>query len=440
MRWTAQTLTGWGRSIHSLAQVSYPTDSTEVLQSFEDNLRPLIARGNGRSYGDTALNANGYVICTSNVKQIDSFDPATGEIVVGAGITFGDLMERFAAQGWIAPVTPGTQFATIAGAIANDVHGKNHELDGSFGDHVLWIELILPNGTIQRVDPDSSPELFAATIGGIGLTGVITRVCFRMKRIPSQFVHVRERRVRDLDEYLDLLEEVRHRCHYSVGWIDGLAQGRSLGRGVLETAEHVEDTRTPKPPRRLRLTFDLPSRSINSVTARVFNALYYRRIPPNGRERRLDLRRFFYPLDSILEWNRLYGRAGFVQFQCVIPDDLARTALRLLLTRITQSGNASFLAVIKTLGRDGRGYLSFPTKGVTLALDFPRRAAIPALLDSLHDITLDHGGRVYLAKDSCLRPEQFRRMYPNLSKFQSVLRSIDPERRMRSDMALRLQL
>jgi decaprenylphospho-beta-D-ribofuranose 2-oxidase len=190
----------------------------------------------------------------------------------------------------------------------------------------------------------------------------------------------------------------------------------------------------------MRMPFDLPSRTVNSLTAKIFNRLYFERIPKLGRERHLDLERFFYPLDSILDWNRLYGRAGFVQFQCVIPDAAARDALRTLLTRIAATGNASFLAVIKTLGSNGRGHLSFPMRGITLALDFPQRDGVVSLLDTLHDITIDYGGRVYLAKDSCLKPAQFRRMYPRLPELQAVLGTIDPQRHMRSDMAVRLQV
>lgn len=371
---------------------------------------------------------------------IEQFDPQSGRIVVEPGVTFGQLVRQFAAEGWLAPVTPGTQFATIGGAIANDVHGKNHDSDGSFCDHLLWLDIATPDGELRRVEPASAPELYSATVGGIGLTGIIVRACFTMKRVPGQLLLVRECRIRDLDEYLDRLGEVRHRNQYSVGWIDGLATGRRLGRGILEVADHIADRRPVVPRRAVRLPFDLPSGAINSFTAAMFNRLYYARIPVAGRERRLDLQRFFYPLDSIVDWNRMYGRAGFVQFQCAIPESEARRGVRRLLEKIASSGRSSFLAVIKTLGRAGRGYLSFPLRGITLALDIPYTPDVPALLTALHELTMEHGGRVYLAKDSYLTPLQFRRMYPHATALQSVLDKVDPSRRMRSDMSLRLQV
>jgi decaprenylphospho-beta-D-ribofuranose 2-oxidase len=421
--------------------VTEPGTADEILRWLRTHAgASLLARGAGRSYGDTALNNGGHVLRTTAMSQVHSFDPVSGEIVVGPGVTFGQLLREFAPQGWIAPVTPGTQFATIAGAVANDVHGKNHDADGSFGDHVLWFDLALPDGTLQRVAAETAPDLFAATIGGIGLTGIVTRICFRLQRVAGTMFRLRERRIRDLGEFIATLDEVRTNHRYSVGWIDGVATGRRLGRGILETADIVDESPPRKSPRRLRIPVDLPSRSINSLTVGLFNRLYYRRVPARGRERRLDLERFFYPLDAVLDWNRIYGRRGFAQFQCVIPEAEVRRGLPTLLTRIAGSGRASFLAVIKTLGSAGRGHLSFPKRGVTLALDFPRAPGIDALLGSLNDLTIDHGGRVYLAKDSALTPSQFRRMYPDVSAFQAILARVDPMRRMRSDMSVRLQL
>jgi decaprenylphospho-beta-D-ribofuranose 2-oxidase len=374
------------------------------------------------------------------MATVHGFEPVTGEISVEPGVSFGQLMREFAPHGWIPPVTPGTQFATIGGAIANDVHGKNHDADGSFGDHLLWFDLALADGRVQRIDAESSAELFGATVGGIGLTGVITRATFRMKRVPGPLLLVRERRMRDLDEYLDALAEARVQHHYSVGWIDGVATGRRLGRGILETADHIDDQKASAPRRSIRMPFDWPSGTINSMTVNLFNRLYYLHVPARGRERKLDLERFFYPLDAIIDWNRMYGRAGFVQFQCVVPDGEAKRAIRRLLEHITASGRGSFLAVIKTLGRAGRGLLSFPRPGLTLALDFPRTPGIVKLLTTLHEVTLEHGGRVYLAKDCCVTARQFQRMYPNIGALQSILRRTDPSRRMCSDMSIRLQL
>lgn len=440
-KWAARRLTGWGRSSHATSSVAEPESADQVLQWLRAHPdAAVLARGAGRSYGDTALNDGGHVMQTTAMSTVQSFDTASGEIVVDPGVTFGQLLREFSQQGWIVPVTPGTQFATIAGAVANDVHGKNHDADGSFGDHVLWFDLALPDGSLQRVDGRSLPDLFAATIGGIGLTGVITRICFRMKRAAGTVLQLRERRIRDLSEFIEAFAEARTRCQYSVGWIDGVATGKRLGRGILETADIVGDIVPLKSARRFRMPVDLPPQTINSLTVGLFNRVYYRRIPSRGRERRLDLERFFYPLDAILEWNRIYGSSGFVQFQCVIPEPEVRRGLPALLTRIAGSGRASFLTVIKTLGSRGRGRLSFPLRGVTLALDFPRRPDVNGLLDSLHGLTIDHGGRVYLAKDSGLTAAQIRCMYPEIPAFQATLERIDPRRRMRSDMSVRLQL
>lgn len=439
--WISERLTGWGRSSHGTSTVAEPQSEDEILQWLRLHPdEPLLARGAGRSYGDTALNTGGFVMRTTAMSKIHSFDPVSGEIVVGPGVTFGQLLRDFLRHGWIAPVTPGTQFTTIAGAIANDVHGKNHDADGSFGDNVLWFDLALSDGTLRRVDAESSPDLFAATIGGIGLTGIITRACFRMTRLPGTMIHLREKRIRDLNEFIEAFAEARLRYPYSVGWIDGVATGKRLGRGILETAEVVEGATPTRAIRRIRISVDLPSRTINSLTVGLFNRLYYLRVPLRGRERRIDVERFFYPLDAILEWNRIYGRHGFVQFQCVIPDTEVRHGLPTLLARIAASRRASFLAVLKTLGNTGRGHLSFPQRGMTLALDFPRTSGVDELLASLHDLTIDHGGRVNLAKDSGLTPAQFRQMYPEAPALQAILRRIDPHRRMRSDMSVRLQL
>lgn len=440
-RATTQKLTGWGRSSHATSRVFEAGTTEQVLAALGNpGAVPVVARGAGRSYGDASLNEGGYLIRTTAMKTVHAFDPQSGEIVIDPGVNFGDLLRSHASQGWIAPVTPGTQFATLGGSIANDVHGKNHDHDGSFGDHVRWLDLALPSGSLQRVDPSSTPDLFAATVGGIGLTGVITRICLQMKRVPGSMLLVRERRAANLDEYLDALQDARSRCRYSVGWIDGLASGRTLGRGVLETADHIEDPQPLRRRWRAHMPVDLPELAFNSWTIGLFNQLYFHRIPARGRERRLDLAQFFYPLDAISDWNRMYGRRGFVQFQCVIPDAQARPALHQLLRAISSSGLASFLAVIKTLGRAGLGHLSFPTPGVTLALDFPVRHSTAGLLARLHGITADHGGRIYLAKDSCLPAGLLPQMYPRLTQFREVLTRVDPQRRMRSDMSNRLQL
>ena len=442
MMWNARTLTGWGRTAQATMEVGRPERPRDLSALLADtNGTSVVVHGAGRSYGDAALNEGGRAILTQRLSRMLSFDEKTGKLVCEAGVTFADLMRVFLPRGFCVPVTPGTAFATIGGAVATDVHGKNHDQVGSFGDHVLWIELLTANGRTVRVSPKARPALFAATIGGMGLTGIIVAVCFRMVRVPSASLQVWERRIADLDAFFAAFEEVRSEAEYSVGWIDALARGKQLGRGILETAAVADADPARKPKdRQRRVPIDLPGVALNPVTVGAFNDRYYRRVPVEGRESVLPAERFFYPLDAVQDWNRIYGKQGFYQFQCVIPDDTARDGIRRALEAISAARSASFLAVLKTLGGEGKGMLSFPMRGYTLALDFPRRNGIEALLDRLEGITLDHGGRVYLAKDAVLSAKGFDAMYPRSDVFREILAEVDPTGRFQSDMARRLNL
>jgi decaprenylphospho-beta-D-ribofuranose 2-oxidase len=434
-------LTGWGRACRSTA-FTYPcVDQSDVVAALREPLaRGVLAHGLGRSYGDQALNGGGSVLLIRQLNRIEAFDPHSGELVCQAGVTLQELVERFLPLGFLPPVSPGTGFVTVAGAVANDVHGKNHESQGSFGRHVCWLDLVVPGGDIVRLSPVAQPHVFAATVGGAGLTGVIVRVCMRLMRVPSNAVRLRERRIANLEEFFAEFEVQRHRAPFSVAWIDALARGAALGRGILETAEPSAVAVATRPPRRLRLPFELPGWVLNSASIAAFNAAYYRRVPASGRERTVGFEHFLYPLDAIGDWNRLYGRRGFYQFQCVIPDSEAPRGIARLLEAVAAERAASFLAVLKTLGAEGEGMLSFPLRGYTLALDFPNRHGTAALLARLETITLDHGGRIYLAKDATLSPGGFRRMYPRLADFERVLDELDPRRSISSDMARRLKI
>ncbi|MCQ8784089.1 FAD-binding oxidoreductase [Mangrovibrevibacter kandeliae] len=434
-------LTGWGRTSHARTRAVSPASEAEVAGALAAPAGRLIAFGGGRSYGDAALNDGGDTLLTGALNRILSVDEASGVLVCEPGVTFRELIDRFLDRGWVAPVSPGTAFATIGGAVANDVHGKNHDRAGSFGDHVLWLDLLAPDGRLLRLSSRENVELFRATIGGIGLTGVILKIAFAMKRVSSSFVTVREARAGNLDALMAALRAARAQSTYTVAWIDATATGRSLGRGILEAAEHAEAGFPARPARRaLRLPVDFPDFALNPLSIGLFNQLYYRRVPAAGRARTLPFDAFLYPLDALLDWNRMYGRRGFYQFQCVIPEAEADRGIRALLETIAASRSASFLAVLKTLGSAGRGFLSFPFPGFTLALDFPARAKTPELMARLERLTLDHGGRVYLAKDACLSSEGFRRMYPQLPHYEAVLHEIDPMGRLRSDMARRLRI
>ncbi|MCI0756065.1 FAD-binding protein [Teichococcus vastitatis] len=443
MSWKRMTLQGWGRTARAETLASRPERQREVasLLAAPEAEPGLIAYGGGRSYGDAALNSGGATLLTQRLNRLLDFSPDTGLLVCEAGATFQDFLRTFLPRGYVAPVSPGTAFVTVGGAIAHDVHGKNHDHNGSFGDHLAWIELLLPDGRTLRASRDEEPELFAATIGGLGLTGVILRAAFRLQKAPSSHVVVRERRLPDLQSFMAAFAEIRRQATYSVGWIDGAARGVQLGRGILQTAEYATGAVPPASrARERRMPVDLPGIALNRHSVRLFNEAYFRQVPAAGRDRVLPLEKFLYPLDAILDWNRLYGRRGFYQLQCVLPDATAERGLPALMERIAEAGAASFLAVLKTLGRRGHGYLSFPMPGFTLALDLPARPGTPALMADLEATILDHGGRTYLAKDACLSPAGFRRMYPDLPRLQEVLGRVDPSGRMRSDMARRLQI
>lgn len=434
-------LSGWGRALTAQVRAWRPerTPAVETVLGAEREDGVIVYAG-GRSYGDAPLNGGGDVILTERLDRIVSADWKTGAVVCEPGVAIGDLMRAALPHGYAVPVSPGTGFATIGGGIANDVHGKNHDRHGGFGDHIDWFDLMLPDGEVRRVTPDGEPELFAATVGGVGLTGVILACGMKLRRVKSNAVLMKETPARDLDAFLAMQDEARDKHTYVVGWIDATAKGRSLGRGILETADDSQGaTDAPMGPRK-RMPVEMPGFAMNRMSVGLFNALYYHRVPRRGRERHAPLTQFLYPLDAIEDWNRLYGKRGFYQFQCVLPDAESPVGLRKLMEEISQSGAGSFLAVLKTLGGEGKGYLSFPMRGYTLALDFPAKPGVDELLERLERITLDHGGRIYLAKDAAMKAESFAAMYPKLDEFRAVLDRIDPNRVMDSDMARRLKI
>jgi decaprenylphospho-beta-D-ribofuranose 2-oxidase len=436
-------LTGWGRAKRSPSVTLRPADTPDALTAFVDPIgraHGLIAHAGGRAYGDCALNDQGSAVLTAPLNRILSFDRATGRIEVEPGVTFRQLADAFLPSGYLVPVSPGTGFATIGGAVANDVHGKNHEHAGSFCHHIEALDLLTPSGRIHTIGPTTEAPLFAATCGGLGLTGIITRVAFKLKPVPGPAVQRRIRRIADLDAFLAAMQEEAS-ATYSVGWIDGTARGRNLGRGILETAEPAA-LDLPKPAARtLRIPVNFPDWVLNPLTVRTFNELYFRKSPVSPTTRPVRTEKFLYPLDALRDWNRIYGLRGFHQFQNVVPFAAGPAALRELLEVIAASRRASFLAILKRLGTaPGIGPLSFPMPGYTLALDFPAGPGIEALYANLVAITLKHGGRVYLAKDALLTQAAFREMYPRWRDFAAMLHEIDPKGRLQSDMSRRLRL
>ncbi len=437
-RWAETNFVGWGRVHQARSLAARPERMGELEAAFTAD-GSLLAHGAGRSYGDVALNGAGRTLVTTRLDRLLSFDAATAVLVAEPGVTFADLFKVFVPKGFVPPVAPGTGFATLGGGVANDVHGKNHHVAGSLGEHLEWVDLRMPDGTRRRVHPSDDAPLWRATIGGLGLTGLIERVALRMRPVASNALTVRKRRIRDLDEFLAAFAE-ESQTEYVVGWIDALARGAALGRGILETASPAAHDIAEPALRRRTVPFDLPTFALNSVTVSAFNAMYRRHVPADGSTSLMTYERFLFPLDAIHQWNRIYGRRGFHQFQCVLPFAEGAPALRRLLESIVRSGRGSFLAVLKRMGEKGRGYLSFPAPGLTLALDFPNAPGATALIAELERITADNGGRVYLAKDGTLAPEMLPVMYPDLPLYRALLDEIDPRHRFTSDMSRRLAI
>ena len=385
----------------------------------------LIARGNGRSYGDAALNPP-LTLSMLAMNRMQAFDTQTGLLTCEAGVLLADVLETFVPRGWFPPVVPGTKFVTVGGMIAADVHGKNHHQDGSFGAHVESLLLVTADGETRTCSRMENADLFRATLGGMGLTGIILSASFRLKPIETAFVLEETLAARNLGETMALFERSAE-WPYSVAWIDCLAQGAKQGRSLLMRGRFMEPRALPArlaadplrlaTGRQLTVPVDAPSVLLNRHTIRVFNEWYYRRGVRLSRPHLVHFDRFFFPLDRLRSWNRLYGRRGFVQYQCVLPKGKSPIGLRALLDRISTARHASFLAVLKLFGPAGEGLLSFPMEGYTLTLDFPMHTGTPTLLVALDEITHRYGGRVYLAKDACSTPARLRQGYPQHAAF-----------------------
>jgi decaprenylphospho-beta-D-ribofuranose 2-oxidase len=444
-----RVLTGWGRTAPSRAFVDQPVRDDDVRAALEHApSRGVLPRGLGRSYGDVAQNAGGLVLDMTSFAVPPTLDEAAGTIRAGAGSSFDELLHLLVPRGWFLPVVPGTRFVTLGGAIANDVHGKNHHVDGSIARHLVSFELVTPGGELRTVTPESDARTWTATLGGIGLTGVILRATLRVRRIGSSRVRVDTERARDLDDLMSRMASGDEGYRYSVAWIDCLARGSNLGRGVLTRGDHAAVSELGPSARRAPLAYRsrsvppvppvLPS-VMSLVAARTFNEIWYRRAPREERGALVGIDPFFFPLDAVPAWNRLYGRRGFVQHQSVVPFGSEQVIVDVI-ERIAALGRPSFLGVLKRFG-DGGGMLSFPMPGWTLALDFPAAASgIASVLDEIDRRVADSGGRVYLGKDARLAPALLPVMYPEFDRWAEVRASLDPAHAMRSDLERRLDL
>jgi len=434
---TEPTLSGWGR---------LPAPGTENLG---ENLVRLsgearLFRGLGRSYGDSSLpaDATDRVIGTRLANRILSFDSETGVLRAEAGLCLRDLNLTFIQRGWFTPVTPGTQFVTLGGMVASDVHGKNHHIAGCFGAHVRALRMCLADGDIVSCSPTERADLFWGAVGGMGLLGHILEVEVQMQRISSSWIQMESERLGSLSEFLSAIQESAAQWPMTVGWIDLAATGKSRGRGLLNKGRWALPTEAPAHPPPLkkekRLPIDLPNFALNPLTVRAFNMAYYWKQLKKKSVGVVSWEPFFYPLDAILDWNRGYGKRGFVQYQCVLPRASGVQGMQSLVERLAKLGGISPVTVIKDCGAQGQGVLSFPMEGMSLAVDMPVNAEIQSLTDRLNELVIELGGRIYLTKDRFTRPEHFAAMDRRLPAFFELRQKWDPNRRLRSAQSVRL--
>lgn len=445
-----KTLTGWGRTNPGLSsKLELPLNSEwpAMLKALKSS--GVIPRGLGRSYNDAAQLSGGSFIDTTIWNHVLHFDPANGIIKVEAGVSIDQIMRDFSDHGYFLPVTPGTRQVTIGGAIACDIHGKNHHKDGSFTEHVLSLELATPSGVMTLSRTENS-QLFNATCGGMGLTGVILNATIRLIPIETTFMKVDTDRTANIDEVVSLMENEDDNYQYSVAWIDSLAKGTSLGRSVLTRANHahLQDLegltgRAPlefKPKSFITAPDIFPSGLLNVLSVKAFNEFWYQKSPKHQIGAISHASSFFHPLDGVNNWNRIYGPRGFTQYQYVVPFGAEET-IRKSLELLSRHHLGSFLSVLKRFGKPGSGLLSFPMKGWTLALDLPVGSpSLPRLFDELDNMVLESGGRVYLAKDSRVSKKHIKSMYPFLDEFKEIVNTVDPTRILRSDLSRRLDI
>lgn len=437
-------LSGWGRFPIEKCVMYRPEKQREIAEILRKEKHPLIARGAGKSYGDSSLNPKGVIAC-ERLDRFLSFDAAHGIMRVQAGVTLADILHVAIPRGWILPVIPGTKFATAGGSFASNVHGKNHFKDGDFAAHVTDVLLRLPGGETAHCSAQDNSDLYWATAGGMGMTGVIEEITLKLKPIASASVRTWTRKVTSIEEMTALFREHETSADYMVGWIDHFAKGEHLGRGVFEKAEHA-NAEIGKPLSSYRIKASslavprwFPGFLMNRYTMWLYNTLRFAFYSTKYRIEVKDFESFFHPLDGIRNWNYLYGRKGFLQYQCVIPEGLhAMEQMRHILQMIQESGKFSYLAVIK-YHRAHEGIMSFPIQGFSLALDFPNTTDVHALLHQVDHYLCGIGGRVYLAKDARLSPQHFEQMYAHeLPKWRKILKLVDPKGKMNSSMAQRL--
>ncbi len=437
-------ISNWGNYPIIESEERYFSFTTE-LQQLVGKSGHFIPRGNGRCYGDASLSEE--TITTTKYDKIISFDTINGILECESGLMLDSILEVIVPKGWFLPVTPGTKFITVGGAVGSDVHGKNHHVDGSFSNQVIEMDVMLGDGSIMTCSPTLNSDLFQATCGGMGLTGIVTRVKFRLKKIETAYIKQKQIKAENLEEVLKLFEEYKHYT-YSVAWIDCLKKGAHFGRSILILGEHAKVEDLPEKlrkdplalPKKKQINFPvtLPSWVLNSFTVKAFNFLYYGKNMKKEINNVVSYEPFFYPLDAVLNWNRGYGRKGFVQYQFVLPMH-AKEGLIEILHRISNQGLGSFLAVLKVFGKQD-DLISFPFQGYTLALDFPVRDGLFEFLDQLDQVVLQYGGRLYMSKDARMKSSVLEAGYPRLEEFRNIVRKYNPSGKISSIQSKRLHL
>ena len=446
MYYKVKTLSGWGNYPKAESKTALPKNLHVLDRDFTKG-KKYIARGLGRSYGDQAINKDEYVIDLHKINKIISFDAETGVLHCQAGTSLKEIIEVFAPRGWFPMICPGTKYVTIGGAIANDIHGKAHHIDGSYVNSVEEMEILLADGRTVTANRKLNEDLFRASFGGLGLLGIILNAKIRLKRIETTFFKQKAVVFSNIDDLLEGFEKYDAAYDYSVAWVDSLATGRKLGKSVLTmgNAAVIEDLSKSQQKNPLLVTGDpkltlpvfLPNFSLNPVSVKMLNKVI--EFSQSKAASVIHYEKFFFPLDAINNWNRGYGKRGFIQYQFVIPLENGVANIRKILNEIAKSGCTPFLNVLKKFGK-GHGYLSFPMEGYTFAIDFPMTRSLPSFVNKLDQMVIDFGGRIYLGKDAMLDRDKFQKMYPDYGNWLSIKKKYDPDNVFSSNLSRRIGL
>lgn len=446
MKFEEINLSGFGKYPKAKCRVTRPPGIFEINEILKTD--SVLARGLGRSYGDSSLNDKGVVAESILMNRFIAFDEETGILKCEAGVTYKDILDTFVLREWFPAVTPGTKYVTMGGAIASDVHGKNHHNVGSFSSFLLSFKILLASGDIMECSRTENSDLFWATVGGMGLTGFILEAEIQLKKISSPFLTNRSLKLKNMDELFDKLEEFDADYHYSVAWMDIVASGKSYGRNVLLLGNHAESIELTNKlkaisskkyiEKKISVPFEVPFATLNKVSITLFNSAFY--MAAKNKIEFVHYDKYFYPLDFILNWNHIYSKSGLIQYQLNVPEDKGKEAIDKVLKKVVAFGGGSFLAVLKKMGAQD-GILSFPFKGYTLSMDFPVKKGVVEMCKVLDEIVVDYGGRNYLTKDSILDEKTFKQMYNGVwEKWMKIKMKYDPENKFTSNQARRLGL